>query len=163
MNYREEKDSMGQLNVPENALYGATTQRALLNFPISDLKFGRTFIKAIAEIKLCAALTNLELGAIDKKIAESIIKAAEQVSNGDYDNEFVVDIFQTGSGTSTNMNANEVISNVAIKNLGGKLGSRDPVHPNDHVNKGQSSNDVIPTAIHIACLLYTSPSPRDRG
>ena len=94
MNYREEKDSMGQLNVPENALYGATTQRALLNFPISDLKFGRTFIKAIAEIKLCAALTNLELGAIDKKIAESIIKAAEQVSNGDYDNEFVVDIFR---------------------------------------------------------------------
>ena len=158
MNYREEKDSMGQLNVPENALYGATTQRALLNFPISDLKFGRTFIKAIAEIKLCAALTNLELGTIDKKIAEAIISAAEQVSKGDYDNEFVVDIFQTGSGTSTNMNANEVISNVAIKNLGGKLGSRDPVHPNDHVNKGQSSNDVIPTAIHIAACIGISES-----
>ena len=158
MNYREEKDSMGQLNVPENALYGATTQRALLNFPISDLKFGRTFIKAIAEIKLCAALTNLELGEIDKKIADAIIEAAQQVSDGDYDKEFVVDIFQTGSGTSTNMNANEVISNVAIKNLGGELGSRDPVHPNDHVNKGQSSNDVIPTAIHIAACLGISNS-----
>ena len=158
MNYREEKDSMGQLNVPENALYGATTQRALLNFPISDLKFGRTFIKAIAEIKLCAALTNLELGEIDKKIADAIIEAAQQVSDGDYDKEFVVDIFQTGSGTSTNMNANEVISNVAIKNLGGELGSRDPVHPNDHVNKGQSSNDVIPTAIHIAACIGISNS-----
>ena len=158
MNYREEKDSMGQLNVPENALYGATTQRALLNFPISDLKFGRTFIKAIAEIKLCAALTNLELGEIDKKISDAIIEAAQQVSDGDYDKEFVVDIFQTGSGTSTNMNANEVISNVAIKNLGGELGSRDPVHPNDHVNKGQSSNDVIPTAIHIAACIGISNS-----
>ena len=158
MNYREEKDSMGQLNVPENALYGATTQRALLNFPISDLKFGRTFIKAIAEIKLCAALANLESGEIDKKIADAIIEAAQQVSDGDYDEEFVVDIFQTGSGTSTNMNANEVISNVAIKNLGGTLGSRDPVHPNDHVNKGQSSNDVIPTAIHIAACLGISNS-----
>ena len=150
MKFREEKDSMGKLNVPENALYGATTQRALLNFPISDLRFNRTFIKSIAEIKRCAAETNLELGALEKNIADEIIKAAELVSKGDYDSEFVVDIFQTGSGTSTNMNTNEVISNVAIKNMGGIIGSRDPIHPNDHVNKGQSSNDVVPTAIHIA-------------
>jgi fumarate hydratase class II len=156
MKFRQEKDSMGKLDVPENALYGATTQRALLNFPISDLRFSRTFIKSIAEIKRCAAETNLELGAIEKNISDEIIKAAESVSNGKYDEEFVVDIFQTGSGTSTNMNANEVISNVAIKNLGGEIGSRNPVHPNDHVNKGQSSNDVIPTAIHIAgCIGIT--------
>ena len=150
MKFREEKDSMGKLNVPENALYGATTQRALLNFPISDLRFNRTFIKSIAEIKRCAAETNLESDVLEKNIALEIIRAAEMVSVGDFDNEFVVDIFQTGSGTSTNMNANEVISNVAIKNMGGEIGSRSPVHPNDHVNKGQSSNDVIPTAIHIA-------------
>ena len=156
MKFRQEKDSMGQLNVPDEALYGATTQRALLNFPISDLRFNRTFIKSLAEIKLCAAKTNLELGEIEKNIADEIIKAAESVSNGDHDKEFVVDIFQTGSGTSTNMNTNEVISNVAIKNLGGVIGSRDPIHPNDHVNKGQSSNDVIPTAIHIAgCIGIT--------
>ena len=156
MKFRQEKDSMGQLDVPENALYGATTQRALLNFPISDLRFSRTFIKSIAEIKRCAAETNLELGAIEKNISDEIIKAAEAVSDGKSDEEFVVDIFQTGSGTSTNMNANEVISNVAIKNLGGEIGSRNPVHPNDHVNKGQSSNDVIPTAIHIAgCIGIT--------
>ena len=150
MKFREEKDSMGKLNVPEDALYGATTQRALLNFPISDLRFNRTFIKSISEIKRCAAETNLELGALEKNIADEIIKAAELVSKGDYDSEFVVDIFQTGSGTSTNMNTNEVISNVAIKNMRGIIGSRAPIHPNHHVNKGQSSNDVVPTAIHIA-------------
>jgi fumarate hydratase class II len=158
MNTRKESDSMGQLNVPSQALYGATTQRAKLNFPISDLKFGRTFINSIAEIKLAAAQTNQELGALSNEIAEAIITASREVSEGKHDKEFIVDIFQTGSGTSTNMNTNEVISNVAIRNLGGKIGTRNPVHPNDHVNKGQSSNDVIPTAIHIAGCLSINNS-----
>ena len=153
MNMRLEKDSMGELEVPAKALYGANTRRAQLNFPISDLRFGRSFIKALGLIKQSAAETNLELNLLDKKIAESIIISAQEVIDGDHDDSFVVDIFQTGSGTSTNMNVNEVISNLAISKMGGKIGSRDPVHPNDHVNKGQSSNDVIPTAIHIAAAI----------
>ena len=153
MNMRLEKDSMGELEVPAKALYGANTRRAQLNFPISDLRFGRSFIKALGLIKQSAAETNLELNLLDKKIAESIIISAQEVIDGEHDDSFVVDIFQTGSGTSTNMNVNEVISNLAISKMGGKIGSRDPVHPNDHVNKGQSSNDVIPTAIHIAAAI----------
>ena len=147
---RTERDSMGELQVPADAYYGANTRRAELNFPISDLRFGRSFIQAIAQIKRCAAEVNLELGALEPDIANAIIDAATRVADGEFDDEFVVDIFQTGSGTSTNMNANEVIANVANVSLGGELGSRTPVHPNDHVNKGQSSNDVIPTAIHVA-------------
>lgn len=150
---RNERDSMGELQVPASAYYGANTRRAELNFPISDLRFGRSFIRAIGQIKLCAAQVNLELGALEPEIATAIVNAATRVSDGEFDCEFVVDIFQTGSGTSTNMNANEVIANVAIEALGGKLGSRTPVHPNDHVNKGQSSNDVIPTAIHVAACV----------
>tara|TARA_B100001741_G_scaffold157462_2_gene129978 strand:+ start:1381 stop:2760 length:1380 start_codon:yes stop_codon:yes gene_type:complete len=150
---RLEKDSMGELEVPSKALYGANTRRAQLNFPISDLRFGRSFIKALGLIKQSAAETNLELNLLDKKIAESIIISAQEVIDGDHDDSFVVDIFQTGSGTSTNMNVNEVISNLAISKMGGEIGSRNPVHPNDHVNKGQSSNDVIPTAIHIAAAI----------
>ena len=153
MNMRLEKDSMGELEVPSKALYGANTRRAQLNFPISDLRFGRSFIKALGLIKQSAAETNLELNLLDKKIAESIIISAQEVIDGDHDDSFVVDIFQTGSGTSTNMNVNEVISNLAILKMGGEIGSRNPVHPNDHVNKGQSSNDVIPTAIHIAAAI----------
>ncbi|NCG34659.1 MAG: aspartate ammonia-lyase [Dehalococcoidales bacterium] len=153
MNMRLEKDSMGELQVPSKALYGANTRRAQLNFPISDLRFGRSFIKALGLIKQSAAETNLELNLLDKKIAESIINSSQEVIDGKHDESFVVDIFQTGSGTSTNMNVNEVISNVAISKMGGEIGSRDPVHPNDHVNKGQSSNDVIPTAIHIAAAI----------
>jgi len=153
MNMRLEKDSMGELQVPSKALYGANTRRAQLNFPISDLRFGRSFIKALGLIKQSAAETNLELNLLDKKIAESIINSAQEVIDGKHDESFVVDIFQTGSGTSTNMNVNEVISNLAISKMGGEIGSRDPVHPNDHVNKGQSSNDVIPTAIHIAAAI----------
>ena len=153
MNMRLEKDSMGELEVPSKALYGANTRRAQLNFPISDLRFGRSFIKALGLIKKSAAETNLELNLLDKKIAESIIISAQEVIDGDHDDSFVVDIFQTGSGTSTNMNVNEVISNLAISKMGGEIGSRNPVHPNDHVNKGQSSNDVIPTAIHIAAAI----------
>ena len=150
--FRLERDSMGKFNVPVDAYYGANTMRAVLNFPISDLRFNRSFIEAIASIKLAAAEVNRELGALDRKVSEAIVTAAREVANGGFDEQFVVDIFQTGSGTSTNMNANEVISNRAIENLGGVKGSRDPVHPNDHVNMGQSSNDVIPTAIHIAAL-----------
>ena len=152
LNTRIEKDSMGSFEVPSHAYYGANTMRAVLNFPISSLKFQREFIKSLARIKKAAALTNLDLGLIDKTIAEKIADAAEKVIEGNYDDQFVVDIFQTGSGTSTNMNINEVISNLAIEKMNGVIGSKAPVHPNDHVNMGQSSNDVIPTAIHISAL-----------
>ena len=151
--FRLERDSMGEFSVPVDAYYGANTMRAVLNFPISDLRFGRSFIRAISSIKLAAAEVNRELGLLDDSISEAIVTAAREVADGGFDDQFVVDIFQTGSGTSTNMNANEVISNRAIENLGGTKGSRTPVHPNDHVNMGQSSNDVIPTAIHIAALV----------
>lgn len=150
--YRKEKDSMGEFDVPVDAYYGANTMRAKLNFPISNLRFSRSFIKSIGYIKMAAAKTNMELGLLDKDLGNAIVKAAQEVSDGKFDEQFVVDIFQTGSGTSTNMNANEVISNRAIEMLGGVIGSRVPVHPNDHVNIGQSSNDVIPTSIHIAAL-----------
>ena len=147
---RTERDSMGPLEVPAHSYYGANTRRAEKNFPISNLRLGRSFIKAIGQIKQSAAVVNLELDAIDDDIAQAIIASSQKVIDGEFDDEFVVDVFQTGSGTSTNMNANEVISNVAIESMGGNLGSRDPVHPNDHVNKGQSSNDVFPTTIHLA-------------
>jgi fumarate hydratase class II len=147
---RLERDSMGELEVPKNAYYGGNTRRAELNFPISNLRLGRSFIKAIGQIKQSAAIVNLDLDAIADDIAQVIIASSQRVIDGEFDDQFVVDIFQTGSGTSTNMNANEVISNVAIEALGGELGSRIPVHPNDHVNKGQSSNDVFPSTIHLA-------------
>jgi fumarate hydratase class II len=143
---------MGEFDVPIDAYYGANTMRAVLNFPISDLRFPRSFIRAIASTKLAAAQVNVELGVLDSKLADAIVSAATEVADGKFDDQFVVDIFQTGSGTSTNMNANEVISNRAIEILGGEKGSRTPVHPNDHVNAGQSSNDVIPTCIHVAAL-----------
>ena len=148
--YRKEQDSMGEFDVPAAAYYGANTMMAVLNFPLSDLRFSRSFIEAISNIKLAAAQTNMELGLLEEKLGNAIVEAATEVASGNFDDQFVVDIFQTGSGTSTNMNANEVISNRAIEILGGELGSRNPVHPNDHVNTGQSSNDVIPTAIHVA-------------
>lgn len=150
---RLERDSMGELEVPINAYYGGNTRRAELNFPISNLRLGRSFIKAIGQIKQSAAVVNLELGEIDKKIANAIIDASQRVIDGEFDDQFVVDVFQTGSGTSTNMNSNEVISNISIESLGGELGSRSPVHPNDHVNKGQSSNDVFPSTIHLAAAV----------
>ncbi|MEX0762230.1 MAG: class II fumarate hydratase [Dehalococcoidia bacterium] len=152
-NMRRERDSMGELEVPADAYYGANTQRARLNFPISDLRFSRSFIRAIGQVKQSAAVVNKDLGVLDPKLADAIIDAAQKVIDGKYDDQFVVDIFQTGSGTSTNMNTNEVISNVANEALGGGLGTRQPVHPNDHVNKGQSSNDVIPTSIHLAAAV----------
>ncbi|MCB0264854.1 MAG: class II fumarate hydratase [Calditrichaeota bacterium] len=150
--YRIEKDSMGEMQVPVDAYWGAQTQRAVENFPISGYRFPRAFIRALGMIKHSAAQTNLDLKRLDKKIAKAIMQAAEEVMEGKLDAQFVLDIFQTGSGTSTNMNTNEVIANRANEILGGKIGDRSPIHPNDHVNKGQSSNDVIPTAMHIAAL-----------
>lgn len=150
--YRIAKDSMGEMQVPQDAYWGAQTQRAVQNFPISDLRFPRRFIRALGLLKKAAAQTNQQLGKLDEKIATAIAKAADEVIEGKLDNQFVVDIFQTGSGTSSNMNTNEVISNRANEILGGKIGDRNPVHPNDHVNMGQSSNDVIPTAMHISAM-----------
>ena len=147
---RIESDSMGQMTVPAWAYWGAQTQRAVENFPISGYRFGRPFIRALGLIKRAAAEVNRELGRLDPRRAEWICQAADEVVDGRLDRHFVLDIYQTGSGTSTNMNANEVIANRAIELAGGRIGSRDPVHPNDHVNLGQSSNDVIPTAIHVA-------------
>ena len=149
---RTERDSMGEMQVPVDAYYGASTQRAVLNFPISDLRFPRAFIRALGQIKQAAAQTNEALGTVNPQIAEAIVRAAQEVIDGKLDSDFVLDIFQTGSGTSTNMNANEVIANRASELLGGSRGSR-KVHPNDSVNFGQSSNDVIPTAIHLSSLV----------
>ena len=151
-NVRIERDSMGEMEVPADALYGASTMRAVLNFPISGLRFPRTFIRALGLIKQSAARSNMSLGQLDERIGNAIVAAAQEVIDGQLDRHFVLDIFQTGSGTSTNTNANEVIANRASQLLGGDLGSR-LVHPNDHVNMGQSSNDVIPTSIHLAALL----------
>lgn len=147
---RIESDSMGPMTVPADAYWGAQTQRAVENFPISGYRFGRRFLRALGLIKQMAAEVNCELGKLDAERAAWITQAAREVIDGRLDNQFVLDVFQTGSGTSTNMNANEVVSNRAIELAGGRIGSRDPVHPNDHVNMGQSSNDVIPTAIHVA-------------
>ncbi len=149
---RVETDSMGDIRVPAAAYYGAQTQRALENFPLSGRRMPREFIRAMGIIKRAAAEANAKLGLLEPWVAEAIIQAAAEVVEGKFDHDFVVDVYQTGSGTSSNMNANEVIANRAIEILGGKIGTKTPVHPNDHVNKGQSSNDVIPTAIHVAAL-----------
>jgi fumarate hydratase class II len=148
---RIERDSMGEVAVPDDAYYGASTQRAVDNFPISDLRFGRRFIWALGLIKGSAAEMNASMHIVDAERADAIIAASDELMDGRFDDQFVVDIFQTGSGTSTNMNANEVLSNRATEILGGEIGSK-LVHPNDHVNAGQSSNDVIPTAMHVAAV-----------
>ena len=144
--FRTEKDSMGEFQVPLDAKYGASTARAVDNFPISNLRFSRSFIKALGEIKKACAKVNQNNKLLDKNFADSIIDAAQQVIDGDHDKDFVVDIFQTGSGTSTNMNANEIISKIASERLS------EDIHPNDHVNMSQSSNDVIPTATNVAAV-----------
>lgn len=144
---------MGEVRLPEESWYGAQTQRAVENFGISPFTMPLAFLKALAMVKKAAAITNKGLGGLDSKLAEAIATAADEVIGGNLDNEFPVDVFQTGSGTSTNMNMNEVLANRANVALGGEKGTRSPVHPNDHVNKGQSSNDVIPTALHIADRL----------
>src|SRR6059058_1047316 len=150
---RVERDSMGEVRVPQTAFYGASTERARQNFPISNLRLPRRFIRALAQIKGAAALVNTELGLLEARLASAIQQAAEEVEEGKFDKDFVVDVFQTGSGTSTNTNANEVIANRANEILGQPRGSRQPVHPNDHVNKCQSSNDVIPSAMQLAALV----------
>ncbi|HLR33262.1 MAG TPA: lyase family protein, partial [Fodinibius sp.] len=146
--YRMEKDSMGELKVPKDVYYGAQTQRAVNNFPISNLRFSREFINALGLVKKHAASVNAALGELDSDIAAAIEQAAGEVAEGKFDQDFAVDIFQTGSGTSTNMNANEIIARRASELRAGAA-----VHPNDHVNYGQSSNDVIPTSIRVAAVI----------
>jgi fumarate hydratase, class II len=153
--FRIEKDTMGEVHIPGQAYYGAQTQRAVENFPVSGLRFPRRFIQALGLIKWAAARVNEDLGLLDAGIADPVRRAAEEVADGRLDAEFVLDVFQTGSGTSTNMNANEVIANRAIEMVGGQRGSKQ-IHPNDHVNMCQSSNDVIPTAIRLAAVLGIS-------
>jgi fumarate hydratase, class II len=155
---RTERDSMGEMSVPADAHYGASTARAVENFPISDLRFNRRFISALGLVKWSAAEVNAKLSLIDEKRRTLLQQAAQEVIDGALDDQFVVDIFQTGSGTSTNMNANEVIASRANELATGKRGGKDPIHPNDHVNMQQSSNDVIPTAIHVAAAVAMNQS-----
>ncbi|HEX2253671.1 MAG TPA: class II fumarate hydratase [Thermoanaerobaculia bacterium] len=147
---RTERDSLGEIEVPASAYYGAQTERARRNFPVSGLVFPHRFVAAMARLKREAARVNAEMGLVPAEVAEAIVQAADEVIAGRHRDQFPLDVFQTGSGTSTNMNVNEVLSNRAIEILGGVVGSKSPVHPNDHVNAGQSSNDTIPTAIHVA-------------
>ncbi|MCK5004253.1 MAG: class II fumarate hydratase [Candidatus Aminicenantes bacterium] len=156
MSERIEKDSLGEVNVPSEMFWGAQTQRALGNFKISGIKFQREFIRALGIVKRAAADANIRIGLLDPELGKEIIDVASEIIEGDLDEQFPLDIFQTGSGTSFNMNANEVIANKVNMKLGKKPGSKFPVHPNDHVNMGQSSNDVIPTAIHIAIAEIVS-------
>jgi fumarate hydratase class II len=149
--HRTERDSLGEMRVPADAYWGAQTQRAVENFPISGITFSRRFVRALGIVKKSAARANADLGHLDEERAEAIVAAADEVIGGEHDAQFPVDVFQTGSGTSSNMNANEVIANRAAEIMGEEIGSR-VVHPNDHVNFGQSSNDVIPTAMHVASL-----------
>ena len=149
--YRTEADSLGEIQVPADAYWGAQTQRAVENFPISGIGFSRRFVRALGVVKKAAAQANRDLGLLEEDTADAVVAAADEVIAGDHDDQFPVDVFQTGSGTSSNMNANEVIANRAAEITGAAVGDR-VVHPNDHVNYGQSSNDVIPTAMHVAAL-----------
>jgi fumarate hydratase class II len=152
--YRTEKDSMGEVQVPARAYYGAQTQRAVENFPISGQPLPPPLIHALGLVKIAAAVANRDLGKLKPELAEPIIRAAREVADGKLDGEFPIDVYQTGSGTSSNMNANEVISNRAIEQTGGdRFAAKKPVHPNDHVNMGQSTNDMFPTAIHVAVAV----------
>ena len=146
---RIERDSMGDMEVPADALYGASTQRAVLNFPISGTPLPRRFLRALALVKLAAAVTNRDLGLLDAPKAEAIADAAREVADGRHDAHFPIDVYQTGSGTSTNTNMNEVVANLAT----GRLGGSPRVHPNDDVNRCQSSNDTIPTALQLAAAM----------
>src|SRR6267154_5407781 len=151
---RIERDSMGELQVPADALWGAQTQRAVNNFPISGRPLPRTFIRALALIKQAAAAANERLGLLDAPLAAAIGAAAAEVAAGTHDRHFPIDVFQTGSGTSTNMNANEVIAHRALELAGGdRFAAKKPIHANDHVNMGQSTNDIFPTAIHVAAAV----------
>ena len=150
---RQESDAFGQIKVESDKYWGAQTQRSLKNFKIGGEKMPIPLIRALGIVKLSAATVNKNMGALKPKIANAIIKASKEVVNGKFDNHFPLVVWQTGSGTQSNMNANEVISNRAIEILGGKLGSKEPVHPNDHCNMSQSSNDTFPTAMHIAAAI----------
>ena len=150
---RKEKDTMGVMQVPDDAYYGAQTQRAIENFPISGITISKSMIRALGIIKRSASMVNHKLGILDEERKNAIVQAADEIIDGKFDDQFPVDIYQSGSGTSSNMNCNEILSNRASESMGGTIGSKDPVHPNDHVNLGQSSNDVIPTAIHIAANI----------
>jgi len=150
---RIEKDSMGEMEVPEDALYGASTMRAVLNFPISGKPMPEGFIKGLGFVKSACARANHELGKLSREKADLIIQAAEEVASGKWNEHFPVDVFQTGSGTSSNMNINEVIANRVSAIVGKPIGSKDPVHPNDDVNLGQSSNDIVPTALHVSAAI----------
>jgi fumarate hydratase class II len=152
-NYRVERDSLGEVKVPANCYWGAQTQRSIENFKIGNELMPKALIKALAIIKRCAAISNVKLGQLHKTKGDSIITAADEIISGKHDTQFPLVVWQTGSGTQTNMNINEVISNIAIEKLGGTLGSKDPIHPNDHVNMSQSSNDCFPTAMHISAML----------
>ena len=178
-NLRTESDSFGELTVPADKYYGAQTARSLINFPIGIETMPPALIRALGIIKRSAAIANHKADNLDAKTKDAIVQAASDVAEGKLDDNFPLSVWQTGSGTQSNMNTNEVVSNKAIEILGGVIGSKDPVHPNDHVNRSQSSNDTFPTAMHISaaeqihhnllpqlqvlrnCLLYTSPSPRD--
>ncbi len=153
MKYREEKDTMGIVRVPENSYYGAQTQRAVDNFPVGGMTLPLSFVYSLALVKKYAAKVNESLGILDSSMGNAIARAAQEVMEGQFDDQFVVDVFQTGSGTSTNMNMNEVLASRANEILTGKKGGKSPVHPNDHVNAGQSSNDIIPTVIHLSALI----------
>lgn len=153
MDYRIERDSLGEVRVPKDAYWGAQTQRAIENFPVSGIRFPSVFISSLGYIKLACSEVNRLLGLLRPDLAQAIIKASEEVIRGDFDDQFPLDIFQTGSGTSTNMNANEVIATRANEMITGRKDTKNPVHPNDHVNMGQSSNDVIPSAIHISAVI----------
>lgn len=156
MTERIEKDAMGEVKLDASALYGASTERARQNFPISNRRLDRELIRALGLVKWACAKANQKLGRLKPEFAEAITQSAKSIADGGHDEQFVVDIFQTGSGTSSNMNINEVIANLVNPKLGGNLGSKSPVHPNDHVNMGQSSNDTIPTTIHVACAIAAS-------
>lgn len=156
--YRIEKDFLGEVKVPKDAYWGAQTQRAIENFPISGIKFSIIFIRSIAYIKLACAKVNYDLDILNKKISEAIIQSCKEIIEGKFSDQFPLDIFQTGSGTSTNMNVNEVIATRSNEILKGHKNSKNPVHPNDHVNKGQSTNDVIPSAIHISAYMELKES-----
>ena len=154
--YRIEKDSLGEVKVPHDAYWGAQTQRAIDNFPVSAITFPPVFIRSMALIKRASAGVNRDLRLLDEKIFGAIVRVCDEIIGGNLSDQFPLDIFQTGSGTSTNMNVNEVIATRSNELLTGSKHARNPVHPNDHVNLGQSSNDVIPTAIHIAAYLHTT-------
>src|SRR3954453_21800922 len=152
--HRIEKDSMGEVKVPARAYYGAQTQRAVENFPISGQPLPKRLIHALGLVKIAAAIANRDLGTLKNDVANPIVQAAREVAAGKHDDQFPIDVYQTGSGTSSNMNANEVISNRAIELIGGdRFAAAKPIHPNDHVNMGQSTNDMFPTAIHVAVAM----------